>query len=318
MSTPSGSRGLAPVYARAVLSARRKGAALRSAAARGEPVVVPSGAVVLAGAAVDADRAAALARATGVPLRPVLPAVGPHLLAFTAQLQLMSADAFPFPLPGLVHVTQHVRQHRPLGVGERTDVRVSARGPLAHPKGALVELVSQVAVGDEVVWEGTSGYLARSAVSAVSVGGAGGAGGPGADELPEPPARTAARWRVPADAGRAYAAVSGDANPIHLSRLAARALGFRGAIAHGMWTLARAVGQVEPQVSAAAGGAVEVRARWGSPLLLGSRAELCVEPLVGQPDRGWALAVRSGGRAGGRAGERVHLTATAAPPSTSS
>jgi len=318
VSTPSGSGSLAPVYARAVLSARRKGAAVRSAAARGEPVVVPAGGVVLAGVAVDADRAAALARATGVPLRPVLPAVGPHLLAFTAQLQLMSAEAFPFPLPGLVHVTQHVRQHRSLGVGERAEVRVAARGPLVHPKGALVELVSQVVVGDETVWEGTSGYLARGAGGAVSSGGAGGAAGSAATDLPEPPARTAARWRVPADAGRAYAAVSGDANPIHLSRLAARALGFPGAIAHGMWTLARAVGQVEPQAVAAAGGAVEVRARWGAPLLLGARAELCVEPLDGRRATGWALAVRSGGRSGGRSGERVHLTATAAPLSTPS
>ena len=298
-STGGPAGGLVPVYARAVLSARRKGAALRAADGRGEPVVVPSEAVVLPGVAVDAQRAAALARVTGVPLRPVLPAVGPHLLAFTAQLRLMGADAFPFPLPGLVHVTQHVRQHRPLGAGERAEVRTRARGPVAHPKGTLVELVSQVLVGDEVAWEGTSGYLARG------VGGAAGAGAHDPLDLPEPPGRTAARWRVPADAGRAYAAVSGDANPIHLSRLAARALGFRGAITHGMWTLARAVGQVEPQVAAAGDGAVEVRARWGSPLLLGSRADLCVEPLAAGPGAGWALAVRSG--------ERVHLTAAVAP-----
>jgi len=313
MSTPSGPVALAPVYARAVLSARRKGAALRAGAASGEPVVVPEGGVVLPGVAVGADRAAALARATGVPLRTALPAVGPHLLAFRAQLHLMSADAFPFPLPGLVHVTQHLRQHRPLGVGEPAEVRTAARGPLAHPKGTLVELVSQVLVGDELVWEGTSGYLARGAVAeppAPPVPSAPPARPETRDRTDrpdptQPPVRTAARWRVPSGAGRAYAAVSGDANPIHLSSLAARATGFRGALAHGMWTLARAVGQVEPQVAAAAGGALEVRARWGSPLLLGARAELCVEQLAGTPDAGWALAVRSG--------ERVHLTATAAP-----
>lgn len=306
MSASPGPRGLAPVYARAVLSARRKAAALRAQAAGGGAVVVPPSSVVLPGLAVDADRAAALARATGVPLRPVLPAVGPHLLAFTAQLQLMSADAFPFPLPGLVHVTQHVRQHRPLGVGERAEVRTRARGPLPHAKGTLVELVSQVLVGAETVWEGTSGYLARGAPAGAVVGEPRGLGLPDLSDLPEPPGRTAARWRVPAGAGRAYAGVSGDANPIHLSRLAARALGFRGAIAHGMWTLARAVGQVEPQVAAAADGAVRVSARWGSPLLLGARADLCVEPLAGAPGAGWALAVRSGSPA---PGERVHLTA---------
>nr|WP_255479663.1 MaoC/PaaZ C-terminal domain-containing protein [Quadrisphaera sp. RL12-1S] len=127
--------------------------------------------------------------------------------------------------------------------------------------------------------------------------------------MPEPAVRTAARWRVPADAGRRYAAVSGDVNPIHLSALAARAFGFRGAIAHGLWTLARAVGQVEPRL----GPAVEVRARWGSPLLLGSRATLCAEPVddgAGAAGGGWSLAVRSGVPL---PGDRVHLTATAAP-----
>ena len=46
-------------------------------------------------------------------------------------------------------------------------------------------------------------------------------------------------WRVPADTGRRYAAVSGDRNPIHLHPLPARLLGQPGAIAHGMWTHAR-------------------------------------------------------------------------------
>lgn len=317
---PSGQRSLAPVYARAVLSARRKGAAVRAGVAAGDPLVLPTGpggaalAVVHPGVRVGPDRAAALARATGVPLRPVLPVLGPHLLAFAAQLELLSAEGFPLPLPGLVHVTQVVRARRPLGAGERVDVRVTARGPLRHPRGVVVELDSVLTSGGEVVWEGVSGYLARGASA-----GAVGAGEPAPLDLPEPATRTAARWRVPTAAGRRYAAVSGDVNPLHLSRLAARAFGFRGTIAHGMWTLARAVGQVEPQLAGAggAGGAgVEVRARWGSPLLLGSRAALCVEPLGASEDSatagagGWSLAVRSGAPL---PGERVHLTATAAP-----
>lgn len=43
-----------------------------------------------------------------------------------------------------------------------------------------------------------------------------------------PDARANAVWRVSADVGRRYATVSGDVNPIHLSALAARALGFWG------------------------------------------------------------------------------------------
>src|SRR4029453_3261206 len=59
---------------------------------------------------------------------------------------------------------------------------------------------------------------------------------------PEPTGSGAtARWRIPADTGRRYAAVSGARNPIHLNPLAAKAFGFPRAIAHGMWLHARAL-----------------------------------------------------------------------------
>src|SRR5699024_5544290 len=48
-----------------------------------------------------------------------------------------------------------------------------------------------------------------------------------------------AQWRLGVDTGRAYAAVSGDFNPIHLSVLSAKALGLRRSIAHGMYAAAR-------------------------------------------------------------------------------
>jgi acyl dehydratase len=41
----------------------------------------------------------------------------------------------------------------------------------------------------------------------------------------------------------AYARVAGDYNPIHLSDRAARFLGLRGSIGHGMWSLARSLAQ---------------------------------------------------------------------------
>ena len=53
---------------------------------------------------------------------------------------------------------------------------------------------------------------------------------------------SAATWRIPDDAGRRYAKVSGDVNPIHLSGLTAKAFGFKRAIAHGMWVKARVLG----------------------------------------------------------------------------
>ena len=51
--------------------------------------------------------------------------------------------------------------------------------------------------------------------------------------------------RVPEDMGRRYSAIGRDYNPIHLYATTAKAFGFKRAIIHGMWTLARALAEVE-------------------------------------------------------------------------
>jgi acyl dehydratase len=92
-------------------------------------------------------------------------------------------------------------------------------------------------------------------------------------------------WRVDAGTGRRYAGASGDVNPIHLHPLAARAFGFPRAIAHGMWTAARALGALGGRLPAAF--AYDVA--FAAPLLLPSSVELRMCPAEG----GWALDVRS-------------------------
>ena len=55
---------------------------------------------------------------------------------------------------------------------------------------------------------------------------------------------------VAADQGRRYGSVSGDYNPIHLHAMTAKLFGFKRAIAHGMWTLARTLAEVEDDLPA--------------------------------------------------------------------
>jgi acyl dehydratase len=55
-------------------------------------------------------------------------------------------------------------------------------------------------------------------------------------------------WRLGGDLGRRYASVSGDRNPIHMHALTAKPLGFRHAIAHGMWTKARCLAALESRL----------------------------------------------------------------------
>jgi acyl dehydratase len=61
-----------------------------------------------------------------------------------------------------------------------------------------------------------------------------------------PPGDGGERIDAPADTGRRYAAASGDWNPHHLWPVTARLVGYRRPIAHGMWTLGRALATLEP------------------------------------------------------------------------
>ncbi|HET9675899.1 MAG TPA: MaoC/PaaZ C-terminal domain-containing protein, partial [Solirubrobacterales bacterium] len=76
-----------------------------------------------------------------------------------------------------------------------------------------------------------------------------------------------AEWKLPGDLGRRYAGVSGDRNPIHMHSLTAKPLGFPGAIAHGMWTKARALAQLESKLP----DSFEAEVRFRKPVLLPAR-----------------------------------------------
>ena len=92
-------------------------------------------------------------------------------------------------------------------------------------------------------------------------------------------------WRLPADLGRTYAAVSGDANPIHLYPLTAKALGFPRQIAHGMWTKARSVAAIENRLPEA----VTVEVAFKKPVFLPGTVAFAAR----QDDAGWTFALTS-------------------------
>jgi acyl dehydratase len=226
---------------------------------------------------IERTRLAAYDRVCGFGLRDALPPTYLHVLVFPLQVALMADRSFPLGLVGLVHVRNRISVHRPVDAGEILSLRSSARALRPHPKGAQVDLVGEVRVGEELVWEAVSTYLAR------------GASAPGEVE-PEVPVtvglgeRANALWRVPADMGRRYAAVSGDVNPMHLSSLAARALGFPRTLVHGMWTKAHALAALEARLPES----YVVDVAFSRPLLLPSTAGF----VAAQRDQGWDFAVR--------------------------
>lgn len=282
-----GAPSLGPLYASAAVGAVLPGRA----------TTLPDTELVRRGVTVDPGHLADYARVCGFRVGAALPVTYPHLLTFGLQVVLMAGRSFPLPLPGLVHLANRITVHRAIAPSETLDVRVWAERFTAHPKGARVDLVGEVAASGEPVWEGRSTYLARGASAPGEPGGDSVDGGevaePAEPAVPTGPA--SALWRLPGDLGRRYAAVSGDVNPIHLYPLTAKAMGFPRAIAHGMWTAARAVAALEGRLPDAFTYDVVFR----KPLLLPSTAELVT---ARDDDGGWRVAVR-----GARDAERIHL-----------
>ena len=270
------------LFARAALTARGRGGAL------------PDTRLARTGVPVDPAQLAGYAQVCRFPLTDTLPVTFPHVLAFPLQVALMTDRSFPLALPGLVHVRNRVEQLRPIGAGEALDVEVWAETFARHPRGATVDLCASVSAGGAEVWRGRSTYLARGAQAPD--------GAPASDvQVPVgESARMAAQWRVPDDAGRRYATVSGDVNPIHLSALTAKAFGFKRAIAHGMWVKARALAALSGRLPEA----VSVDVGFRKPLFLPSTVTLSTAP-VGVA--GWDLAVRNA-----KAGTE-HLVGTVRP-----
>lgn len=194
----------------------------------------------VAGIAVDRGHLADYDRVCGFRLTDRLPATFPHVLGFPLALRLMTAPGFPIPLSGVVHIGNQITVHRPIDAAETLDFVTYATNLRPHDRGRLIDVVLVGAVGGEEVWRGVSTYLGREQTTG---------GSERASRGDQPPAPTArAHWRIGRQLGRAYARVSGDHNPIHTSRLGARLFGFRGPIAHGMWSKARCLAALEPRL----------------------------------------------------------------------
>lgn len=218
-------------------------------------------AVRLADAEIRPGRLAEYRRICGFGAGRAVPATYPHVLAFPLQLAVMTDPAFPFPALGLVHIGNRIEQIRPLRVGERLELTVETEGAQPHPRGAQITLVSRVDVDGRVVWRDETVLLSRRRTHHPTAAEPG--DGPEI-EVPSVAPAAAVDWRLPADLGRRYAAVSGDRNPIHLYDVTAKAFGFTQHIAHGMWTKARALAELESRLP----GSFVVQVSFKKPIVL--------------------------------------------------
>lgn len=281
--------GLGGLYARGAASSGRIAAGRALPALPGPlarpaddgPPVLPEVAYRVAGVTTGTpDIARQLAdyqRLLHEPVADVLPAGYLHVLAFPLATAVMVRPDFPLPLLGMVHLANAAEVLRPVRLGDRLEVLAWAEGLRPHRRGVQVDLVAEVRVEPEgpagpreLAYRGVSTYLAKGFTvpgepEATEVR----AGSPASTWVPPMPT---GRWALGPGTGRAYGAISGDRNPIHLSALSAKAFGFPRAIAHGMYTAARALADV----GTARGETYRWTVAFDKPVLLPSTVDVAV------------------------------------------
>lgn len=240
------------------------GALLSSTKRPGVVKALPKATYVRPNVVLDAAEIAAYAKVCGYTEAHGVPLIYPQLLTFPLAMAFFGSDNCPWPAMGTVHLGNRIQQHQRLNAGDALRVEMRTGRLIAHEKGQIFNLEMAILRNDELVWEATQSLLRIGIKNPV---------GPDyASALDsELPLSHQADFSAPADIGRRYGVVSGDLNPIHVSALSAKLFGFRQAIAHGLWTNARALAALVPSAPLAQ---AEMTTEFKTPLFLPARASL--------------------------------------------
>lgn len=245
---------LGPAYLR-VLFGRRAG--LR------RPTDLPSLEATWSGAQIAPPALRGYRELCAIRDEPGLPVHFPHVLASPLHLRLLTQPEFPLGLLGAVHARNHVIRYRVIDPSETLDLHVGGLRARFRPQGVEIDFDTVVESSGQRVWAERTTFLCRkkgleedpaSPLAAVFPW-----------EGPDEDGEQLHRFRVPRRAGWSYAGITGDYNPIHISRLLAKLLGFRRDLVHGMWGLARATAPLEELQTE---GPVRIDAAFKGPLYM--------------------------------------------------
>jgi acyl dehydratase len=227
---------------------------------------------------IDRTNVAEYAEVTGLRFGDAVPLTYPFALTFPSVMSLVSGFDFPFPAMGSVHIENEITQHHPIRVTDTVNITTHAENLREHRKGLLVDILTDVSVGNDVAWHQVTTFLHQQRTSL-------------SDEPKPPPQKQPklpppnAILRISPGQIRRYATVGGDHNPIHTSSLGAKLFGFPTSIAHGMFSAAAVLANLEARLP----DAVTYSVRFGKPVLLPASAGLYVD----QGPDGWDISLRN-------------------------
>ncbi|MFZ5439681.1 MAG: MaoC/PaaZ C-terminal domain-containing protein [Myxococcota bacterium] len=213
-------------------------------------------------------RLAALREVLALPPGPApLPPTAPEALLLPLLAEIATSPSFPLSPLGLIHVRQTIELLRTIGEAEPLDLEATVVEFRSIERGVEVDIEGVASVGAEPVWRGVTTLLSRSRAARARDR------APRRRERRTAPPKPRVVVEVAADTGRRYATASGDWSPHHLTAATALVVGFRRPIAHGMWTLGRALAAMPNP-----GAPFRVEATFKRPLPMPGRVALGWEP----------------------------------------
>ncbi|CAN5422287.1 3-hydroxyacyl-thioester dehydratase HtdX [soil metagenome] len=237
---------------------------------------LPERTLTVAELPIDRSHVAAYAAVTGLRYGDTVPLTYPFAVTFPTVMALLTAFDFPFAAMGSVHVENRITQYRPIAVTDTVTVKSHTENLREHRKGLLVDVITEVNVGNDVAWHQVTTFLHQQRTSLSDEPRA---APPKQRKLPPPNSLL----KISPGQIRRYASAGGDHNPIHLSPIAAKLFGFPTVIAHGMYSAAAVLANIEGQLP----DAVTYHVRFGKPVILPATAGVYID----RADSGWDISV---------------------------
>ena len=227
--------------------------------------------------AIDRANVAAYAAVTGLRYDDTVPLTYPFVLTYPTVMELVTGFDFPFAAVGAVHMENRITRYRPIAVTDTVGVSAHAENLREHRKGLLVDVISRVSVGTDPAWDQVTTFLHQQRTSLS------GEPKPQPQQAPKlPPASTIVK--ITQRQIRRYASIGADHNPIHTSLLGAKVFGFPRPIAHGMFSAAAVLANIEGQLP----DAVSYHAKFGKPVFLPATLGLSIDRV----QQGWDITLR--------------------------
>jgi hypothetical protein len=209
------------------------------------------------------------------------------VICFPLIMNILLSKQFPLRAMGQVHLRNRISLHEPVDLHSPINIYASVGSSELTFRGLEWNIDLSVTAQDRLLWSSQSTFLYRCKTDIERQ--------PLKDK--SSPLASICNWSISEQIGRQYATVSGDYNPIHLSALTAKLFGFKRAIAHGMWSKARCLVELDQHIPDA-GYTVDVNFR--CPVFLPSK--VCLSAQQSQDSHRFSLCNLSG--------SQIHLDGT--------